>query len=133
MKYTELGKSNVVISRICLGTMHFGGGPGVTTQTGDLAMAVIIRQTGQKLKDYGFYRSDREGPQAWLPVDIGPGAVGFDKDAKRRAARKKLRAWWQEHKKKYENVEKVPLADGGEDEGEERGGLPAFLRRLGGF
>ena len=25
MEYTNLGKSNVVVSRICLGTMHFGG------------------------------------------------------------------------------------------------------------
>ena len=25
MKYTKLGKSNLTVSRICLGTMHFGG------------------------------------------------------------------------------------------------------------
>ena len=25
MRYTNLGKSNLKVSRICLGTMHFGG------------------------------------------------------------------------------------------------------------
>ena len=24
MKYTKLGKSNLTVSRVCLGTMHFG-------------------------------------------------------------------------------------------------------------
>ena len=89
------------IARHGAGTTIHVGNTAVAATRGDLAMAIILRQTGQSLKEYGFHVE-----RAW------PGAAptyGFDKDAKRKAARKKLRAWWQKHKKEYADVPRIDL------------------------
>ena len=104
----------------------------VTCTRGDLAIAAIVLQTGQSLADYGFYGAKRRGV---MQIIMGRrellGTIGFDKKAKRQAARKKIRVWWDKNKKKYDGVEKIDLS--GEDSGEpRRRGLPAFIRMLGG-
>ena len=89
---------------------------GITGKPCDRAMAVIVRQTKQSLSSY---RLDRGG--AGLPIPIAKGMVGFAKDSDRKAARKKLRAWWAKHKKQYAGVEKVSLDDAPDEPAEEDG------------
>ena len=77
-----------------------GDNPWITVKRGDVSMAIIIKQTGQSLKHYGFY-SDQ-----WHRFLM---ESGFETQDKRVAARKKLREWWAKNKRKYEGVEKIEL------------------------
>ncbi len=105
-------------------SIGFGDGKQVKVQRGDVAMAIILTQTGQDLVAYGFHR-----PPNWTPQLT---QMGFVSDQKRQEAQRKLADWFQKHQKEYEGVEKVPL--GGDDI--PRAGamptLPAFLKKLGG-
>jgi len=105
-------------------SIGFGDGKQVKVQRGDVAMAIILTQTGQDLVAYGYHR-----PPNWTPQLT---QMGFVSDQKRQEARCKLADWFQKHQKEYEGVEKVPL--GGDDI--PRAGalpsLPAFLKKLGG-
>ena len=95
----------------------------VTIKVGDRAMGLIVQQTGQTLKDYGFYSCEN-----WEPSS---GHMGFTSSAARTAARKKLRTWWKEHKKEYAGVKKISLLAGPAPP-EGRSTLPDFIRKLGG-
>jgi hypothetical protein len=92
----------------------------ITILKGDLAMTVILLQTGQKLQDYGFY----------IPPDVeetdNP-LFGFEKGAKRREAQKKLRDWWETNKKDYEGVEKIPLGREEKADQNPRPDVPEFV------
>jgi len=96
----------------------------VTIKVGDLAMGLIVQQTGQTLKDYGFYCHDDWGPSS--------GDRGFTSGAARTAARKKLRAWWKQHENEYAGVEKISLL-AGPPPPKARGTLPDFIKKLGGL
>lgn len=80
---------------------HYPNGDRTALRKGDLAMAVVLRQTRQNLSGYGFYRGE------WVWEDD---VTGFETNAKRKAARAKLRKWWAKHKDKdYAGVKKVAL------------------------
>ncbi len=81
-------------------SVRYGDGPRVLVKVGDVAMAIVLRQTGQDPAEYGFYKSK------WGPIADSP---GFTDETKRRNAQAKLRQWWREHSKEYEGVEKIPL------------------------
>ncbi|HUS47657.1 MAG TPA: hypothetical protein VNA25_29720 [Phycisphaerae bacterium] len=102
-------------------SVDFGNGRRIGVKRGDLAMAIIIRQTGQSLKEYGFYTGDD-----WA---LRMHEAGFESEDKRAAARKKLRDWWDRNKKNYEGVEKIKLLKD-EDLPAMRGKLPVFIERL---
>jgi hypothetical protein len=76
---------------------------------GDVAMGVVLLQTGQRLKDYGFAQDG--GP--FMP---GGGEIrGFKTDADRTAARKKFKQWWNANKDKYKDVKPIPLGGSSND------------------
>ncbi|GAG12666.1 unnamed protein product, partial [marine sediment metagenome] len=82
-------------------SFSYGDGPRVVIKAGDVAMAVVLRQTGQDPAEYGFHTKSKWGPIADFH--------GFTDETKRRNAQAKLRQWWREHGKEYEGVEKIPL------------------------
>ncbi len=94
-----------------------GGHPKVKTTSGDRAMAIIIQQTGQSLSDYGF-RSPRSAKRR----------EGFVKDADRKAAQKKLQAWWAKHRNEYKDVKPIPIGRGARGR---HGAVPEIIHRLG--
>jgi hypothetical protein len=110
----ELIENNSEVSNITYGN----NGPHVTVRRGDVLMSIILRQTGQSLKDYGFFTRE----------EYGDGEAGFESDDKRTAARKKLREWWDRNKKDYEGVKKVSLSDEPAGDENDREEVPAFLR-----
>jgi hypothetical protein len=68
-----------------------------TTQVGDVALAMLVRLSGQKLADYGY-------PAADLSDDIieihGPAILGFPEGGQREASKKKWRDWVAKQGKK---------------------------------
>ena len=110
----DLIDDNSEVSNITYGN----NGPHVTVRRGDVLLSTILRQTGQSLKDYGFFARE----------EYGGGEPGFDTDEKRTAARKKLREWWDKNKKDYEGVKKVSLTDEPSGDDNDRDEVPAFLR-----
>jgi len=99
--------------------IHYGNGKQVSVSTGDLALGIILTQTNQKLADYGFYTGRDRGPSG--------NEMGFETEAKRTAARAKFRQWWQQHRKEYEGVEKIPLTAESQPAGGGREQLPEFI------
>ncbi len=123
-KRTVVTLMDEVDNKTQITNIGFGDGKQVKVQRGDVAMAIILTQTGQDLVAYGYHR-----PPNWTPQLT---QMGFVSDQKRQEAQRKLADWFQKHQKEYEGVEKVPL--GGDDI--PRSGalpsLPAFLKKLGG-
>jgi hypothetical protein len=67
-----------------------------TTELGDVALAALVRVSGQALKDYGFPAWHVTG-YAWkLP---GPRVAGFPSDAERNRAKARWKAWAAGHPK----------------------------------
>ena len=98
-----------------------GGGKEITVKSGDVALAVILKQTEQSLKDYGFYISEHMG----MGVEMG-----FDSQKKRQAARKKFEKWWTAHKDEYKGVKKIPLNQPAEAPAPGQQKLPGFIQWL---
>ena len=96
-----------------LGSIRFGDSKtSVTLKLGDLAMGIILLQTGQRLKDYSFYERDEHfGP--WGESGIS----GFESDAKRRQGQEKFRKWWQANQAKYKDAKPIPLSKDKPEEG----------------
>ena len=63
----------------------------------DLAMRIVVQQTGQSAKSYGFADQGEEGPSKDF--------IGFAEDEHRQAARRKLLQWWKGHERDYAGVE----------------------------
>jgi hypothetical protein len=90
-------------------TSNFGqGGPSVVTKVGDIAMGIVLLQTDQSLKDYGFYVRD-DGPPGTGQYTIH----GFKSEEDRTAAQKKFKKWWSDNQAKYKDVK--PLAAPGKE------------------
>lgn len=70
----------------------------VPTQVRDVALAVLVKLTGQKLADYGFDRA-----QEPMPGMLALHTLGFPNDELRQAALDKWTAWRQE------NAVQIPL------------------------
>ncbi|WP_321813065.1 MULTISPECIES: aldo/keto reductase [unclassified Paraburkholderia] len=49
MRYNTLGRTGLLVSELCLGTMTFGGGSGIWNQIGDLQQADAERLVGRAL------------------------------------------------------------------------------------
>jgi hypothetical protein len=61
-----------------------------TTEVGDVALASLVRLSGQALGEYGFPAGDVAG-YAWRTD--GPRIVGFTAENQRHAAKRKWKAW----------------------------------------
>jgi hypothetical protein len=81
-------------------TSSFGAnGPKVVTKVGDVAMGIILLQTDQPLKDYGFYVREDGFP------GNGMNAIhGFKSEDDRTAARAKFKKWWSDNQAKYKDA-----------------------------
>jgi hypothetical protein len=81
------------------------GGTSITIETkvGDVAMGIVLLQTDQALKDYGFYVRNDEAP-AGGQIQIH----GFKSEQDRTAAQRKFEKWWSENQAKYKDVKPLP-------------------------
>jgi hypothetical protein len=68
------------------GTVTMSG----TTEVGDVALASLVRLSGQSLAAYGFPAGDVAG-YTWRTD--GPRIVGFSAESQRLAAKRKWKAW----------------------------------------
>ena len=100
-------KDDAMVTPVFLGNNGLGGrAVQHTLQMRDLALAMLIAQSGQKLQDYGFETQ----PGAALPngPNIGYGGYAFTSDESRAAAFKKWADW--EAKPKADEPKKDELA-----------------------
>jgi len=79
---------------VCI-SQRFNNNTQVDTQIRDVALAVLVRLTGQNLKDYGFRRA-----QETRTTLLNPASLGFGTQPERDAALKKWYDWVELQRKK---------------------------------
>ena len=121
-KRTIVTLMDIVKDNTEITTLNYDKNKKVTVLKGDIALLVILLQTGQKVTDFGFF----------VPPDLDDSEaimqLGFEKSAQRKEARKKLRAWWDANKKDYKDVEKVHF--GKEADHNEREDAAPFVEKM---
>jgi hypothetical protein len=84
---------------VCI-TQRFNNNTQVDTQVRDVALAVLVRLTGQDLKDYGFRRA-----QETRIMYLNPASLGFGTQAERDAALKKWHDWVEVQRQRAQKLQ----------------------------
>lgn len=82
-----------------MGTVQFGNGNTIKTETRDVALAALVNLSGQNLRDYDFaYLKMFGGRVTFNKQMLSPSLLGFSDDQARDGALKKWKDWYAKNK-----------------------------------